>query len=634
MKRSSHFLLRAAMAAVTAVILTAPYAGAQTALQNVPLTAGWNAVWLEVEPVGTDGRPKAPETVFNHPAIQQVATPKPLAGLAEFYGTDPGTVGTFNQDEWQTWKRNPGAVPNSLPLINGNRPYLVQVASGTAVFGLPITGKARFFRPTWTPDRFNLVGFGLQGTPSFASFFGPSSGKHPVDKIFRLNGATGAWQRVTGAELMTSGQAYWIFSAGVSNYMGPVAVDFANAVTGTLNFAGPGDVVSVETGPASPPLHLDLEEIVFTNLNLSGASATPSLELTALDSGAGLLSLRVARPVPNSLGYALGNLVDSSLDPLPAPAPLGEAVAPGKSAILTLGAQRNWTTGLAGRTNLYRLTTGAGGAFWLPVSALKDDLQLAATQLPPGPPSVAGLWIGDVSVNAATSMVVDGGPIQPTAGSAPLRVLLHADSSGALKLLTQVTIMQTKSADPSISPVPVIVVDQAKIPFFEGVKERNGKRVGLRIEATSYDMPRKLDATSQSALLNDPAYPGLTASGLSDFLVSRSTRPPSLKEVYDLTWPMAGSLGSGQTVTTANPLVLDPFHRSNPLRHAFHQNLPKGPKISRTMTFAFAAEQPVPGVLQGTYREVVSGLTKSNLTVTGTIALRRISTVATLDSAP
>jgi len=69
-------------------ILTAQ-AQAQTATQSVTLSAGWNAVWLEVEPVNASGpyagQPKAPQDVFNNPAVLIVATPKPLAGTAEFF---------------------------------------------------------------------------------------------------------------------------------------------------------------------------------------------------------------------------------------------------------------------------------------------------------------------------------------------------------------------------------------------------------------------------------------------------------------------------------------------------------------------------------------------------------------------
>ena len=104
---------------------------AQVADQTLSLSAGWNSVWLEVEPVyavgdtvrgnpsavppeadevlaegdSRIGRQKAPRDVFTDPAIAVVATPQPRAGLSEFFSSEPGEIGTFNQEEWQQWKR-------------------------------------------------------------------------------------------------------------------------------------------------------------------------------------------------------------------------------------------------------------------------------------------------------------------------------------------------------------------------------------------------------------------------------------------------------------------------------------------------------------------------------------------------
>ena len=44
-----------------------------------------------------------------------------------------------------------------------------------------LEGKVRFSRPEWTPDRYNLEGFGLDpvNPPSFEEFFGPAGSTHP-----------------------------------------------------------------------------------------------------------------------------------------------------------------------------------------------------------------------------------------------------------------------------------------------------------------------------------------------------------------------------------------------------------------------------------------------------------------------
>lgn len=663
MKHSSSSFWCLVAGLLAGVVTLAAPARAQTAGQAVTLSAGWNAVWLEVEPVDATGKPQAPQVVFTNPAIQTVATPKPLSGSAEFFASDPGAIAIFNQDEWQQWKRADPSGANNLSMIFGNRPYLIQVAVGTPTFTLSLAGKVRFFRPTWTPDRYNLVGFGLQGTPTFDAFFGPSGTKHAVGKIFSLDAATGNWQRVTGSAHMVSGQAYWVFCAGQSTYTGPVAVDFDLAIAGVLNFGGPSDAVVVGAGVDA--LELDLKELVFSNTG--AAAAIPELDLITPDPTPGSLALYVAMPNSQNAGYLRGNEVDSAAGAGSSSA-LGESVASQQTATLTLGAKRNWADN-APRTNTYRLKTGATSAsFWLPITAVRSVMAQSSGATVGTPASeVSGLWVGDVIINSATSIVENGAPVRPSAGSAPRRIILHSDGNGTVRLLSQVTVMQTKTADPALAPVPVLVVDPAKISFFEGIKERNGKRVGLRVEAVTYDMPRKLDGGSQGDLIEDPKFLTLTTlspalqaalseapsnrtlaqtnliassasaiaaakltipSLLPNYLLASAGRPPKLVETYALSAAMSGALGGGQTVAAA--FTLDPFHRSNPFRHAFHHDLTKGPQISRTLSVVFDPDQAIAGRLRGTCTEIISGLIQSNLTVTGRVDLKRISTVDSL----
>ncbi len=588
-QRSSWSL---AWLALVGLFAAAVAAQAQTAPQTVSLVSGWNAVWLEVEPVypagnAKAGQPQAPADVFTNAAIDIVATPKPLAGSAEFFGSEPGsltTVTTFNKDDWQQWKRTDIASANNLASIFGNRPYLIHT-TGAANF--TVTGKVRFFRPTWIADRYNLLGFGLEGSRTFGDFFSASGAKHPVDKIFTLT-AAGSWVKATAAQTIEAGKAYWIYSSGPSTYMGPVAVDFEHAGGGSLDFGGPGDAVKV--GAES----LDLKELVFTNYGTG--SVTPSA--TAINADAGLTLYRVS-PAATGLGYVRGNGF------LAAFVPVGSQ----QTIPLTIGAKRTLADD-ALHTSLYRLRSSTTGAsFYLPITAVRSEVQQTAV-VGGGAPvsSLAGLWVGDVVVDKATSIVVNGSPVQPSAGTAPLRLILHADSAGAVRLLSQVTLMQTKTADPGVPGVPVLVVDPAKIPFFEGIKVRDGKRVGVRVEAIAYDMPRSASAWT------------------GPDLITFATRPTALQENYDLTKTMTGSMGG--TVSTS--LTLDPFHRSNPLRHVYHQDLTKGPRITRTLSVAFDSGSAFPDQLTGTFSDTIQGLIKDSLTLTGRVQLRRVSPVATL----
>jgi hypothetical protein len=633
------------LAWLAALAFLTPALHAQNATQNIPLAIGWNAVWLEVEPVYAAGDtsvtapsplaandiriglPKDPRDVFTNSAIQKIASPKPLAGLSEVFGYTSGSApdsapGSYNQDGWEYWSKTDPANASNLVMTTGNRGYLIE--SSAVITNLNIKGKARFFRPKWTPDRYNLVGFGIDGAVPFADFFASAPKTHPLAKIYTLN-TNGTWVVATGN--ITDGKAYWIFSAGPSDFMGPVSVDFDNAITGSLNFGGPEDAQSIrDTAPATTVAgSYDIEEVVFTNRSTTGVMPSLTLIDDPLVSTDGQIVLTETLPDPAAFTRRKGTDIGASHT---------VAEMPAGTSILSLGASasRQWALP-AERTNLYRLKTGGGNAVYLPVRASNTSLPALPNTAPTASTSV-GLWVGEVSIDAVTSVVENGEPVRPSAGSAPIRVILHSDAAGGVRLLSQVTVMQTKTADPEIEPTPVLVVDPAQIPFFEGIKERNGKRVGIRIESVAYDMPRMFDAASQAALLADAAYPDLVdEAGIPAFLDGRTTRPPSLQEEYHLSWPLTGEIGSGKTVTTTTPLTLDPFHRSNPFRHAFHKQHARGPNITRTITIVFDPNQTIPGRLSGTFTDSLQGLTTTDLTLTGRIEMRRVSAVLSLEGA-
>ncbi len=85
-------------------LLLGPELHAVEHTQTLNLSSGWNAVWLEVDPVDASGQAKAVEEVFADPAISYVATPRLPAGTAEFISQSSG--GVFNQAAWRTWHRS------------------------------------------------------------------------------------------------------------------------------------------------------------------------------------------------------------------------------------------------------------------------------------------------------------------------------------------------------------------------------------------------------------------------------------------------------------------------------------------------------------------------------------------------
>ena len=99
--------------------------------------------------------------------------------------------------------------------------------------------------------------------------------------------------------------------------------------------------------------------------------------------------------------------------------------------------------------------------------------------------------------------------------------------------------------------------------------------------------------------------------------------------------PMAGVFDIGSSVVTTNTMS-DTFAR-NPFKHRYHPDHQKGFAIRRVIGLEFGAAptNPPPGygerVLDGIYRETVSGLHRTNIVVTGTFRLNRVANTPVLN---
>jgi hypothetical protein len=625
--------------------------------QSLQLRYGWNAVWLEVGPVDKEGRTLTCDEVFRSDEflVDRVASPIGEIGTAEFT-SDPESL--FNQGGWDVWAPNPQSGETSKVAIRANHAYLVHVSpkTGSVQDGSPagvltVQGKVVFHRPFWTKGEYNLVGFGIQGAPTFASLMagsgitvdGPLGAAANVQK---LNPATGAWEPVKGTDVVQSGQAYWMnvpYTLVGNGWAGPVETDFSGAVSGAWNFgSGPGSLAVLNPSDlAADPVLMTPGELTFSNLEGSGGAAH-QISITRLspvgsDSGANELQLWALEAVPQQLKWQTQS-VDFFAGWQVA------SVAAGGSRSVTVGVKRNWSSGGNLREHLYQVSVSLGGGSvyrYLPVSAINADLSTAPGSTAPAS-QFTGLWAGQIILNSVTSLGSTGSPLQATASELPLQIFIHVDSAGQARLVPRSILMQTKTASPDIAPNQVLVVDETRIPYLDGIQQRaDGTRVGLRLETVSFDLPRDLSAARLSSSLRSSvatarniAPADVTDSDVSAYfsLGTRGSRPSDLPEQYLSTLPLDGQLGVGKTVQTseASPLSLDPFHRSNPFRHAFHPQHGVGYAVTRRFTIRFETA-PDTTILAGTYQETTRGLARQDIVSKGTIFLRRVSSAATLE---
>ena len=610
------------------------HATAATGSQSVTLEPGWNSVWLNVNPIeqAADGTVanRSVGDVFTDFAVTMVAAPYKTVGATSTLTLDTDSQ-ILDRDQWRVWRRNGGKLGlNSLEVVRAHAPYLIYVDPAIAAnpITIDITGEAHFAAPRWAPNQYNLVGFGIEGTPSFAEVFAGADGRLPVNRILKL-ASSGNWVAAAATDTVESGEAYWIFADGKVDYMAPVAAKFPG--TTRLDFATGARFTSVsDPRGGTEPIELSLEELTLTNL--SSTAQTVGLRQIATTETPDTDELRFleVNPKPSDTGYDVVREIADASAPLAANA----------TDHVTLGAYRDFSGTGPEREELFQLVLGHVW-YWLPMAATDSSRLLTGDADGNSANAFTGLWQGTVLIDQVTTL--EQAATRPTTTTLPLKVLIHIDSAGQARLVQQATLMQTKTADESPGE-PAIVISPEKLSQFEGIERRGYKLVGQRIETIDYDLPRFYDPALYPAASPDSpgligqviaATPGVdtadqvTAAVIETFVNGRDTRPVELLEIYHQTWPLDGGIGPGQALSTGTtPLTLDPFHRSNPFRHAFHNEHLAGYAISRSIDI-IPSEHDSRGRITGAYRETVTGLAKVPIQSAGTIELVRLSEAGT-----
>ncbi len=574
---------------------------ANTVTQTFPLQKGWNALWLEVLPANP-----AIEQVFSGLPVESVWTFRSREAALDFI--QDATEPVWNRDRWLSWvpAANPASLANSLFSVTRHRAFLVKLsdAATLSVTGVPVLRSA-----SWVPDAYNLRGFPVDPglPPSFEEFFRPSpahydAASHQLQPVYRLS-ADGAWRRVLASDPMEPGVAYWVFSKGGSDFTAPFRADSVLG-NGELDFG-------VETGEFTVRLQ---------NLRSTPVAATVT-ELSAPASTA------LATAGASAAGDRLWN---------PLPALLTRAAEPGQVDSLIVAARRQAMSGILYESVL-EIRDNAGTRFLAPVRIRRAAANAG---------QYAGLWMGVAAVdrvNEAHSGTLttvrqasDGTALEvqrsgvstattPTRSPFNLRVLLHVDGLGNVRLLREVTQMwqdgtyRVNADGKREVDTPgryVLVTDPARFGEYKGIVAKDDSLTGRRLSSIGFDFP--------------PSGPG----GLDNFLT------------------LSGTFSTGGTVT--GTIRLDPEFSTHPFRHKYHPDhdnlgpLTERPPrfkeeafaITRDITFEFAATDPGTGVavpdygyghIAGTYRETVTGLHREPIRAAGTFRLKRIAGVAELN---
>jgi hypothetical protein len=234
MKTTKRHLLSVSILAL--LVWTGPAGLADVSrTQTIQLLAGWNAVYLEVDPLEN-----TPETVFQRTPFEIVARYFSSHSTVQFI-SDPEER-PWNEPGWGVWyaPERSDHFLSSLHAIHGNNAYLIFSREN---FVWQVTGQVVLRKHRWRASSFNLTGFSVDQSfpPSFDTFFAGANGLIG-SRIFRL--VDGKWGRVTsGASRMRSGEAYWIYCEGQTSYQGPI--DWNVPGVGTLDFGELGEELEV-----------------------------------------------------------------------------------------------------------------------------------------------------------------------------------------------------------------------------------------------------------------------------------------------------------------------------------------------------------------------------------------------------
>ena len=304
--------------------------------QVVSLHKGWNAVFLQVDPTNA-----SPADCFQGTPVTMVAQFIGNASGVQFV-QNPSTNSINRQGGWLVWyaPSRPDSFLTQLFALSGNASYLIYSQSD---FIWSATGNAVLTSVTWKPNSFSLVGFGLDdlSPPTFNQFFDGSTEHHPY-RIYRLLNDNWTLVDQAAATQMRSGEAYWIYCKGSSDYQGPLYAKVSSGQSLILNGANPAGALLANK--SKNPLSVRVE-------NVSGSAQLP-------------------------LGFVLRavtetNIIATTFD-LPSPYAMPSFDA-GENRGFWLAA-RTEQMSASTQTGLLKITTDLGTQCWLPVTVNRSEL--------------------------------------------------------------------------------------------------------------------------------------------------------------------------------------------------------------------------------------------------------------------
>ena len=351
---------------------------------------------------------------------------------------------------------------------------------------------------------------------------------------------------------MKRGEAFWIHCTGSSDFTGPLDVSLEQGET--VDYA---------------------DSLVEQTVRIGNRSAADYGAVSVTLTGNVPLNYWKYAPEANEAGWT----------PLPVDLP----IPAGGQNRLRLAVDRTNFEPTETRNGIIEIRNNAGMRILLPVSAQGTNK--------------TGLWVGHAVINKVSRPTRSDTPEMPATGSeAQIRLIVHQDSGGTVRLLKQVSQVWDSTNGRFVL---ITSTDDQTLDNYIGSALRDGRSVGRRVSSAAF--------------------------GFSELLEPEA--PNNISVGSALTWR--------HILSEDDPL--------NPWKHKFHPDHPTGITVTRDITLAFEAEDPTGLSLSmagwgdtymgGTYREKITGLSKPETTdepaeaiyVEGIFRLHKVSDIGNLN---
>ena len=489
----------------------------------------------------------------------------------------------------------PAGVTPVVTLLNGTTTVATLTGVTTSeAYQLTIPQRIMLPRSVWMRGGANFLGMPALGgmdAPTLSTYFAtfPAAIASNARVYKYVGGDIGPGNPMPiyapSAEKLDRNQAYW----------------FEAAVTG--DFAGPLEVITSDPdglvfGSTSSFVNVRLRNRTSTAMTVTltpedsapvpAAYTSPQITVPA---GGGTVAALARVPLLRRTYAQQNSPVSGQLETVATDSVVTgaftETIPPLSEIRITLGPERSKMTAAAGTLYASFLRVRDSGKMVdvpLPISARASSLQ--------------GLWVGEAQVSRVDP-ILRGSSGSSTARPFPLRLIVHVDAKGVVRLLSQVCI---------------------------GKLSGSAQEVGLSVRESALQADRKSSAVR------------LSAGHLPlDLILSASGGSFALGNFVDF-----GPIGLAHNDPT-NPFV-HTYHPDHDNRDARFQPLPAGVEsytVSRSVRLSFSSSEgltaPDPDSaswgasrMVGSYVETVTGLRKEPIVAAGSFELRRISEIADL----